>query len=250
MRTDLQVFGIRVIPSDPRDRHSSPEVRPLVDGADFIEHEYYGAVCGDALRWLLPGGPFSVGVTPHTVEMAAWCCCRSALDVEIRREGGTVVWACVEPDGDAPRSYAFRFDAGQYDAEVARATGERSWEWPSAAVARELEGLLRARPDWLDEWTCEVDEVWATPGVLDEIRLAFRNYVPQPDGAWRSAGRFGAVRPVTDEDPALQAERLAREITAGDPRRASGMRIDAPGAPLTDWLGTPRTFGPSSYRWR
>ncbi|WP_329191827.1 MULTISPECIES: hypothetical protein [unclassified Streptomyces] len=247
MRTHLNVFGIDVIPSDPRDRHDNPEVRPLIDGSDFIEHDYYGAVCGDALRWLLPDGPFAVGEVPHEVEMAAWCCCRSALDVVMRREGDTVVWACKEPEDTS--SYEYRFDAGQYDAEVARATRDRGWEWPSAAVARELEGILRARATWLDTWTCEVDQVWATPGSLDEIRLALRTYALQPGGAWRSLGRIGLVRPVTDEDPLLQAERLAREITAVDPRTVDGMRGDTPGAPLMDWLGSPREFGPSSHKW-
>ncbi|MFI2073596.1 hypothetical protein [Streptomyces triculaminicus] len=246
----LHRFGIHVIPSDPRDRHDNPEVRPLVNGTDFIERDYGGAVCGDALSWLLPDGPFVVGQTPHQVEMAAWCgCACRTLDVTMRREGDTVVWHWDEPEADSPFSSEIRFDARQYDTEVERATKDRSWEWPSAAVARILGGILRSHTDWLDGWTCEVGEVWSPPGVLDEIRLSFRSYVPQPHGVWRSAGCFGTVRPVTDEDPTAQAERLAQEIMAGDPRQANGMRSDTPDAPLDDWLGTPRHFGPSSDKW-
>lgn len=248
MPTPLNVFGIRVIPSDPRHLYDSPEVRPLIDGSDFIKGDYSGAVCGDALRWLLPDGPFAVGEASHEVEMAVWCCCRSALDVVMRREGDTVVWVCKEPEGTS--SYEFRFDAGQYDAEVARATRDREWEWPSAAVARELETNLRAHSTWLDTWTCEVEQAWATPGTLDEIRLVLRTHALEPDGAWRYLGRIGLVRPVTDEDPLLQAERLAREITAGDPRTVDGMRDETLDAPLTNWPGGPRDFGPSSYKWR
>ncbi|MEV4924999.1 hypothetical protein [Streptomyces roseoverticillatus] len=249
MTDRLHVLGIHVIASDPRDRHATPEVRPLVDGTDFIERDYGGAFCGDARQWLLPGGPFSVGEIPHEVEMAAWCgCACRTLDVTMRREGSTVVWEWKEPEAGSPYSSACRFDAEQYDAEVERATNDRSWEWPSAAVARILEGILRSRTDWLDAWTCEVGEVWSPPGVLDEIRLYFRNYVQQPDSVWRSSGRFGTVRPVTDEDPTVQAERLAQEITAGDPRAADGMRSE-PDVSLDDWLGTPDHFGPNSYKW-
>ncbi|MEU1671571.1 hypothetical protein ABZ752_06025 [Streptomyces roseifaciens] len=252
MTERLHVFGIRVVPSDPRDRYDNPEVRPLIDGTDFVGRDYDGAMCGDARDWLLPGGPFSVGDTPHEVELAAWCPCSCrTLDVTMRREGGTVVWQWEEPgDGSPPSRHSseYRFDAGQYDAEVERAVEDRSWEWPSAAVARMLGGVLRSRTDWLDAWTCELGAVWSPPGALDEIRLFFQDYALQPDGARAFKGWFGTVRPVTGEDPAAQAERLARELTAGDPREADGMRSE-PGTPLDDWLGTPDVCGPSSHKW-
>ncbi|MGK5734206.1 hypothetical protein [Streptomyces sp. URMC 124] len=253
MKEPLPVFGIHVIPSDPKDRYGSPEVRPLADGTDFLERDYGGVICGDARTWLLPGGPFAVGETPHEVELAAWCTCACrTLDVTMRREGDTVVWEWDEP-GSSYAGYAeyadgLRFDAGQYDAEVERAIKDRSWEWPSAAVARLLGDALRSDADRLDAWTCEVGAVWSPPGTLDEIRLFFRDYVRQPDGSWGFRGHFGTTRPVTDEDPAAQAERLAREIMSGDPRAAKDMRSEPEASP-DDWLGTPGISGPNSHKW-
>lgn len=249
MTEQLHVFGIRVIPPDPRDRHRMPEVRPLIDGVDFIERDYM-ASCGDARSWLAPDGPFAVGEAPHEVEMATRCGCHSALDVAMRREGSTVVWDLKESEGTNPDGGELRFDAGQYDAEVARASTDSRWEWPAQTVARVLGDLLRCRTDWLAHWCCEAGEVWSSPWA-DEIRLYFVNYETQPDGALRFAGRFGTIRPVTDENPIAQAERLAQEIMAGDPREAAGMRGDSPGeGDVLDWLGGGyQLHGPSSYKW-
>lgn len=115
-------------------------------------------------------------------------------------------------------------------------------EWPSLTVARVLGELLRARSDRLADWSCEIGEVWSPAGKPDEIRLFFTE---------REPGHFGTVRPVTGEDPVVQAERLARELLANDPRSAEGMRSGSYEEVVPEWLGTGFELGePNGHKWR
>ncbi|MFD9483729.1 hypothetical protein ACFWBX_06925 [Streptomyces sp. NPDC059991] len=258
MTERIHVFGVGVtVPDDLYDRYGTFEFRPLIDGADFIEgqsaypYELTGAVCGEPRTWLAPGGPLWVGEEPHLVEMAYMACdCHSALDVAMWREGGTVVWDWRAATEDFPAFGEYRFDAAQYDAEVERASRDFSWEWPAMTVARLLGERLRSRPEWLSSRSCELDRVWAELGDPERVRLLFTHYERRADGSMCSAGAFGAFRPVTGEDPAVQAERLAAEFLSGDPRAAQGVRSDPSVGPLFEWLGTGYSIGgPSAVRW-
>ncbi|MGW4201473.1 hypothetical protein [Streptomyces sp. NPDC004726] len=50
------------------------------------------------------------------------------LTVFVQRRGAIVEWSDWQVPGDEARPPAFHFDADQYDAEVARASADRSWQ--------------------------------------------------------------------------------------------------------------------------
>ncbi|MER5214331.1 hypothetical protein ABT063_28105 [Streptomyces sp. NPDC002838] len=59
-------------------------------------------------------------------ECTGGCC--GYLSVFVQRHGGILEWSDWQAPGDEARPPAFHFDADQYDAEVARASADRSWQ--------------------------------------------------------------------------------------------------------------------------
>ncbi|MDX3573397.1 hypothetical protein [Streptomyces sp. ID05-47C] len=142
--------------------------------------------------------------------------------VTIRRDGGQVIWdAWRNPDDDEVVLPEFRFDAQQYQAEVERATLDRSWEWPARTVARLLEDELRRRTAWLERWECELGSVCAWLWEPAQINL----FLFHPGRAATKENRpwlqFQMTLDVSDDHPAAQAYQLADELTAFDPRAAA-----------------------------
>ncbi|MFI0968006.1 hypothetical protein ACH4S8_42685 [Streptomyces sp. NPDC021080] len=58
-------------------------------------------------------------------ECTGGCC--GHLSVFVQRHGDIVEWSDWQVPGGGTRPPAFHFEAGQYDAEVARASADRSW---------------------------------------------------------------------------------------------------------------------------
>ncbi|TDC61663.1 hypothetical protein E1283_35255, partial [Streptomyces hainanensis] len=129
------------------------ELRPLVDGADLLATAFPdepGTDPRDLPR--LVATPQSHEVRLVEAECTESCC--GALHVTITRTSDHVRWhdwrntadpALVPPE--------LRFPATDYDAELARATADFSWEWPARTLARHLEPALAASP-WLAGWHC------------------------------------------------------------------------------------------------
>ena len=100
-------------------------VHPLIDGRDIIRESF---VSGPGLPpdvLLRPNGELRAAAEPREVVLAEADCtpdCCGALAVTIRRDGEQVVWGgWRDLNGPAPVLPEFRFDAGEYDAEIARA---------------------------------------------------------------------------------------------------------------------------------
>lgn len=100
-------------------------VHPMIDGRDMIRESF---VSGPGLPpdvLLRPNGELRAAPEPREVVLAEADCapeCCGALAVTIRLDGEHVVWAgWRDPNGPAPVLPEFRFDAGEYDAEIARA---------------------------------------------------------------------------------------------------------------------------------
>ncbi|ACU74864.1 conserved hypothetical protein [Catenulispora acidiphila DSM 44928] len=100
-------------------------VRPVIDGRDMIRESF---VSGPGLPpevLLRPNGELRAAPEPREVVLAEADCapeCCGALAVTIRLDGEHVVWAgWRDLNGPAPVLPEFRFDAGEYDAEIARA---------------------------------------------------------------------------------------------------------------------------------
>ncbi len=63
----------------------------------------------------------------------------------MRREGDRVIWDAWENTSDVTALPAdVCFSADQYEAELARAAADRSWEEPVDTIARLLEQTMRA----------------------------------------------------------------------------------------------------------
>ncbi|MBS2538828.1 hypothetical protein KGQ20_39385 [Catenulispora sp. NF23] len=100
-------------------------VRPMIDGRDIIREAF---VSGPGLPpevLLRPNGELRADTEPREVVLAEADCapdCCGALCVTISLDGEQVVWGrWRDLKGPAPVLPEFRFDAGEYDEEIARA---------------------------------------------------------------------------------------------------------------------------------
>jgi hypothetical protein len=213
------VLSLRVV-VPPLGGDGVVELRPHADGDDLVGRAFHTGPAEDPA--VLLGGPLEAAAQPHEVRLAEAECtegCCGALYVTIRRDGDQVVWdGWHNPDTDEVDLPPLRFDAGQYAAELARADADRSWEWPARTVARLLEAELRAAPDRLARWGCELGGVAARPGRPDRLYLYL--FSPGRDAMARGEPwqQLELVVPVTADDPPAQARAAAALLTAADPR--------------------------------
>ncbi|WP_432059633.1 hypothetical protein [Streptomyces sp. S1] len=205
------------------------EVRPLIDGADVLA-EFRPDGRAPSLRyWTGPAAtwPLTAAEEPRRVAIAEPTCtagCCGALYVTVRREGDLVIWDSWENTGGtlaAPPPH--RFDAARYDAELARAASDRTWEEPVDTVARLL-GAILADSGWFARWGCVLTDVSprrAEPGVPEE--LTYPEGVDVDFHHDRGPGEppdayTYALLTTPDHPPEEQAHRLAARILADDPR--------------------------------
>ncbi|MER5308723.1 hypothetical protein ABT034_13140 [Streptomyces sp. NPDC002773] len=119
-------------------------MRPLVDGRDVLAEIHPDGVSSCSARdWVRPPGewPLSAPEEPREVELSHNNChtgCCGGVFVTIRREGDRVVWSSLRNTSETrvPVPAEVRFDAAEYDAELARAAADTAWEEPVDTVAR------------------------------------------------------------------------------------------------------------------
>ncbi|WP_405706033.1 hypothetical protein [Streptomyces sp. NBC_00069] len=127
---------IRVLPPGPR---FAAQLRFWVNGEDVVEGAVYEGGRGPFAADVLPAGqPGLLRATSEArrlvlgePECTGGCC--GFLCVVVQRFGDIVQWSDWEvpwevPHTPAPPPPEFHFDASQYDAEVARAEADRSWQ--------------------------------------------------------------------------------------------------------------------------
>ena len=158
----------------PDDLADNPSVTILIDDIDFSDR-YVGFPADEILgspvpvplesgEWVDPPEPASspLAAQERGTRIAVYQCscgvagCGSIAPV-IARDGDVVTWtdfrdftgvfdrpddASEGAEGDPLETPQLRFDAKQYDAELARAVADRSWESPSRATARILRAML------------------------------------------------------------------------------------------------------------
>lgn len=132
-------FAIRVVRPDPDPvGFSQVEARIVIDGVPVVAAAF-GKGPAESPEELIHNGRLRATGEPRQIRLAeAYCtegCC-SGLYVTIVREGSAVVWKDWRSSkrGDPPQDV--RFDAAEYDREVAQAERDHSWEWPARTVAR------------------------------------------------------------------------------------------------------------------
>ncbi|MFE2263137.1 hypothetical protein [Streptomyces griseosporeus] len=232
MTDEKRCLTLRVVVPDPTQRGASVEVRVLVDGEDILTDAFTAGPGVDPRYLLVPDGPLAAASEPHEVLLAEASCtegCCGALYVTVQREGDHVVWdKWRNPDEDEVDLPVFRFDAEEYRREVDRATADRSWEWPARTVARLLEQDLRERTDWLAGWECELGAVSAWPWEPDQVNLFFFHPGRSAIREGRPWLHFRMVLPVSPDNPVSQAELLAEQLVAADPRQVAEVSGGSP----------------------
>ncbi|GAB2897929.1 hypothetical protein [Streptomyces mayteni] len=185
------------------------ETRPLVDGTDLLATAFPDEPGMDprhlAVLRALPD--------PHEVRLAEAECseaCCGALYLTVTRTADEVRWhGWRNPAEPALTLPDLRFPAADYDAELARVTGDFSWEWPARTIARHLEPALAASP-WLAGWHCSDPTLATTPADPTQLHLLFFFRPPgHDDTPWL---QFRRPLPLHD------AATLLADLTPTDPR--------------------------------
>ncbi|WP_143261375.1 hypothetical protein [Allokutzneria sp. NRRL B-24872] len=190
------------------------ELRVLVDGRDIAAECFDAGPNYDPDYVLGEAGRLAPGDEPRIVRIAEAECiaeCCGALSVRMRREGAEIIWDGWEntsdraevPDGE------FRFSAAQYEAELERATRDRSWEWPARTISRLLREALRADPGVLGRWDSGFGAAFPNDGTVE---LTF--YTPPRGDYYHLSRMFG----VTEEPAEVQVDRILAGLRARDPR--------------------------------
>jgi len=220
----------------PDDWDADPwaEVRPLVDGVDVLKEVHPEGFAHSCRYWRGPAESWPLAVTeePRRVMITEPTCtagCCGALYVTVRREGDEVIWESWENTSDVTAVPPdFRFDRAQYEAELARAAADHSWEEPVDTVARLLEQTL-AESGWFEHWGCVLTGVAPRreePGLPEEITSP-----PGVDVHFHHVRGTGERADVyqyellvtTDHSVEEQVGLLADRILADDPRKTADL---------------------------
>ncbi|MEU5027491.1 hypothetical protein [Streptomyces milbemycinicus] len=218
----------------PNDWAADPwaEVRPLIDGVDVLKEVHPEGVALSCRHWTGPAESWPLAVTeePRSIMITEPTCtagCCGALYVTMRREGDRVIWEAWENTSNITAVPAdFRFDTTQYEAELARAAADRSWEEPVDTVARLLEQTL-ADSGWFERWGCVLTSVSPRreePGLPEELTAPEGVDVEfhQVRGPGERTDFYGyELFVIRDQSVEEQVRRLADRILADDPRKTA-----------------------------
>ncbi|MEV5106478.1 hypothetical protein ACFQ7G_09330 [Streptomyces massasporeus] len=211
------------------------EVRPLIDGVDLLKRVHPEGVALSCRHWRGSAGSWPLMATkePRRVMITEPTCtagCCGALYVTMRREGDQVIWdAWQNTSSIAAVPADIRFDAAQYETELARAAADCSWEEPVDTVARLLEQTLTGS-GWFEQWGCVLEGVWPRrkePDVAEELTspegvdVEFLHV--QAPGV-RTCFYAYELFVTHDQSAEEQARQLAARILADDPRKTAELR--------------------------
>ncbi|MFJ9692415.1 hypothetical protein [Kitasatospora sp. NPDC101183] len=179
---------IQVVAGDPAEQ-ARAETRILVDGRPVVP-AVFGYGPGSPPDHLLTAGALRAREEPHEVQLAEAHCaegCCGALQVTVRRDGEEVVWenwrhprTLPGNQVPAPELPAYRFDAAEYDAEITRATADRSWTWPARTIARWIRTTLTNAPEILGRWDSKPGWINTNPDDPDTVVVMIW-YRPSPE---------------------------------------------------------------------
>jgi hypothetical protein len=224
-RATVSRFRVEATVRDPADP-DTVEARLLIDGRPLVP-EAFGKGPANSPEYLLDSGRLRAPAESREVQLAeAYCtegCC-GALYVTICREGDQVVWRdwrrplTRQPRAELPE---YRFDAGDYDAEIERAENDRSWAWPARNTARLIAAGLRDQPDLLTRWDGQVGWIGTDFHDQDETVISF-TYWPglaagqrDDDGPWL---QFIWSLPDDGTPPENRASAALRQLAEQDPK--------------------------------
>jgi hypothetical protein len=225
-------LAIRVVAPQPG---TDGDVRThlLIDGMPLIPRVF---VLGGpaAPEWVLHSGEgLRATGAPREVELAQADCsevCCGTMRAEIRRDddaAGRVEWEIWLTRQAHEHRERFSFDAAAYDAEVARATGDVSWEWPARRAARILGQRLRVEPGLMSRWGCRPGWAGSWNRERSLLRLHFLYGEGEPFATDLPWLQFEYQAEVPDssvvDDDAIDAavDRIVKQFTETDPKTLS-----------------------------
>ncbi|MGW2588349.1 hypothetical protein ACWCYZ_45155 [Streptomyces virginiae] len=199
------------------------ELRLLIDGRDVLEEMHPGGVssCWRG-RWFGPAEewPLAASDEPRRVELTNNDCvtdCCGGTFVTIRRRADRVEWTGWENTEDVrlPVPADVHFDAAAYDAELARAVADLSWEEPADSVAR-LMRLELAASGCFQRWGWGVNTVHPLRRQGSaQVRVHFSPLeAPYANGS-TFVHEVAVARDVPAEE---QVRRFVDMVAADDPR--------------------------------
>ncbi|MFG2978139.1 hypothetical protein ACGFYY_34750 [Streptomyces sp. NPDC048331] len=206
------------------------ELRVVIDGRDVLAEIHPDGVSsctrgewfGPAEEW-----PLAAADEPRRVELSNNDCvtdCCGGTFVTIRRRADRVVWTGWENTEDVRVPVPlgdFHFDAARYDAELARAVADDSWEEPVDGVARLLTlGLTES--DCFARWG------WGVNLVLPQRRhrpARVEVHFSPLEAPYSIGSIFVDEVPVVGDVPAEeQVRRYIDRVMADDPRKTARPR--------------------------
>ncbi len=219
-------FAVRVVVPDPGSAgFPRVEARIVIDGMPIVAAAFDKGPAEEPER-LIHSGRLVATAEPREVRLAeAYCtegCC-GGLYVTIVREGADVVWkdwrSSSMPGGPPP---AVRFEAAQYDREIARAEQDHSWEWPARTLARLVADRLRGDPTILGRWDCAPG--WCTAWLQDvDVACLTFTYPASASPFDGTSLQFGRTVEVHGRDPELLAAELIESMKNTDPKATAEM---------------------------
>jgi hypothetical protein len=235
-------FAVRVVVPDPQpSRFPVVETRIVIDGTPIVAAAFDKGPAEDPAL-LIERGQLRATGEPREVRLAeAYCtegCC-GGLYVTIVRAGDEVVWKDWRKSkkGDPPGE--FRFDASEYDREIARVEQDRGWEWPAKTVARLVAEEFAADPSLLGRWDCRPG--WCTSWLQDHeiARITFQHPAEDP------VLRFGLLIEVGDRAPEIVAAEVVDSMRNTDPKSVA--QVIGGGKDAAEKLGF--GYDPSALWW-
>ena len=216
---DPRGIQIQVVATDPH-RRSDVETRVLIDGRPVIAAAFDKGAPNPP-EALLTRGRLHANDEAHEVKLSeAYCsegCC-GALYVTVVRDGNTVVWRDWRGHTSEEAPPEVRFDAARYDAALAKAEADHSWEWPARTLARLLRDQLTAHPDLLARWQCHLEWIMARSHEPGQARLSF-SYPERPTYTDKEPWlQFELVIQLNQTSTADQAAYIIEQLETVDPK--------------------------------
>ncbi|MEV6810518.1 hypothetical protein [Micromonospora sp. NPDC051296] len=214
-------ISIRVAVADP-EYAGAVETRIFIDDRPIVVETFTAGPAEPPEYLLGVDHRLHADVEPHEVRLAEADCtegCCGALYVTIQRRGDKVVWCdWRNPDTSDLTVPTFTFDAAQYDAEIARAESDHTWEWHERTVARLVRERLGEEPELLGRWDCHPGWMAAHPNDRGRIHVSYF-YPRRPSAGEEPWLQFVAVLNVPAGQPAKVANDIVRALGDNDPRR-------------------------------
>lgn len=219
-------LAVRTPPDSPWHR---VELRLLVDGRDILADVFDAGPNVDPDDLLGGRSPLAPAEHSAEVRLAEADCtegCCGAVYVRVARDGDEIRWdGWRNPDAVGVELEAYRFDARQYEAELARIDGDRGWEWPGRTIARLVRKAIADDPEILGACNSSLDFVQSQPDGRSEVELVFtsppRSTVAEFYEIFQRPMEHRQFRlrlPVTGEPVPQQAQEIVYALIAEDPR--------------------------------